>query len=405
MREMIPPDEAQSMLSGLALPSKTAALPLTGALGYVASGDVRSAHDIPPFTNSAMDGYAVLSSDLSAVDGNNPARLKVIETVAAGGVPSRAVKPGSCVQIMTGALMPAGADSVVMVERTRREGDDVIILDAVSPGTNVREAGEDLTSGEVVVKRGDELNPARIGLLAATGVSRISVYTKPKVAVIITGDELIEPGSLLVPGKIFNSNGYILLSMIREAGAVPVEFGIVGDDVAALRAAFTDAFSSCDVVISSGGVSAGEFDYVEEAVQETGGEFLFSSIRQKPGKPMVAARAGSTFFFGLPGNPVSVMVCFELYVRPFLRKMMGHGSFMRRWVKGSFIAPYNHRGARTEWVRVGIDREEGKYLLDPFHYQGSGVISSMVYADALAKVPADAVVVDPGEVLDVYMLR
>ena len=405
MREMIPPEEAQSMLFDLARPSETTALPLKGALGYVSSGDVHSAYDIPPFTNSAMDGYAVLSADLSGVADDKPARLKVIETVAAGGIPAREVVPGSCIRIMTGAIMPAGADSVVMVERTRREGDDVLILDAVSPGTNVREAGEDLSIGDVVVKEGDELNPARIGLLAATGVPRVLVYRKPKVAVVITGDELIDPGSLLAPGKIFNSNGYILLSMIREAGAVPVEFGIVRDDVAELRTAFTEAFSSCDVVISSGGVSAGEFDYVEGAVQETGGEFLFSSIRQKPGKPMVAARAGSTFFFGLPGNPVSVMVCFELYVRPFLRKMMGFSPFLRRWVKGSFIASYNHTGSRTEWVRVKVGGGEGKYVLDPFHYQGSGVISSMEYADALAKVPADARVVDPDDILDVYMLR
>jgi molybdopterin molybdotransferase len=405
MREMIAPREAQSILFDIAQPRETLVLPLHSALGYVASEDVRSVHDIPPFTNSAMDGFAVFSSDLSEVTENKPKRLKVIETVAAGGVPSRSIQPGSCIEIMTGALLPRGADSVVMVENTKKENDEVLVFRKVLPGANVRAQGEDVSKGDVILEKGSLLDSARIGLLAATGTPKISVYAKVKVGIVITGNELILPGSQLMPGKIFNSNGFILFSMVREAGAIPVEFGIVSDEREKLIEVVREARSSCDVLISSGGVSAGKFDFVEEVLEKDDWEFLFSSIQQKPGKPMVAARRMSKFFFGLPGNPVSVMVCFELYVRPFLRKKMGISPFTRKWVKGNFAAPYLHKSSRTEWVRVKLHTEGRRVILTPFHYQGSGIIRSMVYADGLAEIPASTGTVSPKDEVNVYLLK
>jgi molybdopterin molybdotransferase len=405
MGEMILPEKAQSILFDLATPLPPITIPIINGLDYITAEDVCAAYDIPPFTNSAMDGFAVHSPDTAGATPDSPARLHILETVAAGDMPACPVRSGSCTQIMTGAAMPDGADSVVMVEKTRIENGYVLIFEEASSGINVREAGEDVRKGTTLVEKGTALTPPAIGLLAATGVERISVYPRPKTGILITGNELVQPGTPLSPGKIYNSNGCILFALVRETGAIPVEFGVVEDSREGLQFVMEEALSKCDVVISSGGVSAGKFDYVEDVLRGIGSEILFTSVKQKPGKPMVGAIRGVKPYFGLPGNPVSAMVCFELYARPFLRKMMGWSRYLKSWTKGFFIEPYHHTGSRFEWVRVRIAEKDGRNLLDPYPSQGSGIISSMTSADGLARVDADARIVTPDDEIDVYMLR
>ena len=388
------------------VPVKQALVPmwLWDAAGHTLAEDVTATRDIPPFNRSAMDGYAVRSADVKAV----PCQLQVAAVREAGETSAVSLSPGQCVKIMTGAAVPDDADAVVMIENTESDNPtkQTTILKTVKPFENIARRAEDAPAGSVVLNKEQKLTGQALSVAAGLGRAILKVYQQPTASILQTGGELVEPGDNIKTNQIYNSNATLLTGLISDTHICRSRYlGIVRDDRVQLTAAIGTGLSS-DVLILTGGVSKGDFDYVPEILADCGVNIHFHGVAIKPGKPLLfGTTSEGCHVFALPGNPVSVMVCFELYVRPFLRKMMGHGSFMRRWVKGSFIAPYNHRGARTEWVRVGIDREEGKYLLDPFHYQGSGVISSMVYADALAKVPADAVVVDPGEVLDVYMLR
>jgi len=400
---MIDWKDARQMLLDRARPGKPESIPLKSALGYVLADDVPALHDVPPFDNSAMDGYAVRAAETAGASPENPAVLEAIGFLPAGEHAGSPIGAGQAIKIMTGAPVPEGADAVVMVEETRTEDQDVEILSEMAEGENIRRAGEDVREGDRVAAAGDCITPARIGLIAAVGHADVKVYSKPRVGILITGDELVEPGEDLPPGKIRNSNSYSLFAQVLEAGGEPIEFGIVPDDPSRLRDAFSEAFGWCDLVLSSGGVSMGDLDFVESSAGEAGAEILFTAVAQKPGKPMVGGAVGDVLFFGLPGNPVSVMVCFEIYVRPIIRKMLGFQDLYRPTITGTFANGYRKKPGRMEWVRVTIDRSGGRCILNPSAAQGSGILSSMARGQGLAEVPREVTALGPDDPVTVHL--
>lgn len=362
---------------------------LLQAMGRGLAESVQATRDVPPFRNSAMDGYAVRAADVSAASPAQPARLQVVEIVGAGALPQETVKPGTTIQIMTGSPMPEGADAVVRVEDTATRGEIVEIRTTATAGSNVRQAGEDMRSGEVVLRPGQVLRPADLGLLASLGQATVSVWRRPEVAILATGDELVELGQPLGPGQIANSNAYTLAAAVEEAGACPRVLGIVRDDVVAARRAFADALTS-DVVLSTGGVSMGVFDLVRETLTGLGVEERFWKVAQKPGKPLSFGRRGRTAVFGLPGNPVSSLVCFYVYVRPALRAMMGMAALHLPVIEAQLEEDLRTTAGLTDFVRCVIDSSSGSYRARVTGSQSSGILRSMSLGGGLIIAPPEA---------------
>lgn len=359
---------------------------LAQACGRVLANDVRSDRDVPPFRNSAMDGYAVRAADTSSAD-QTKVRLRVLEVIGAGKVPTQVVTPGTAVQIMTGSVMPEGADAVVKVEDTEAGADEQVILQcAVSAGNNVRSPGEDVRAGEIVLRAGRELRPADVGLLASLGCAQVEVRRQPQVAVLATGDELVDIEQALSPGKIVNSNAYMLAAAVREAGGVPRVFGIIPDTPEALQHAFGDALAD-DLVLSTGGVSMGVFDLVRETLAGLGVEERFWKVAQKPGKPLTFGLRGSTPVFGLPGNPVSSLVCFYIYVRPALRSMLGLSALHLPVVEATLDEEITATESLTEFVRCTLSGPPEAYRVRVTGTQSSGVLRSMSLGEALLISP------------------
>lgn len=400
---MLNPDQAQKIILERAKPLPPVSKKLSGLLGHVLARDVASTIDHPPFDNSAMDGYAVIAADTADASKDCPRKLEVLETIQAGSCPSFKVRKGTAVKIMTGAPIPDGADAVVKVEDTAFEDGRVSIFAGASPKDHVRPAAEDIARGRVILSSGEQLTPARIGLAAAAGHARLDVYPRPKVGILITGEELVEPGKNLDPGKIYNSNGSTLYSQVLEAGGIPVNYGVAGDEIGLLTDAVGKALDECDIVVTSGGVSMGDYDLVEDAAVNAGVSVDFSKIAQRPGKPMVGGVTGGKLFFGLPGNPVSVMVCFEVYVRPAIRRILGHRDLFRATYPGFFEKPFSKKKGLTYWSRVTCKIEDGVCFLNPAGPQGSGLLTSMAYGDGLAELPAEYELIEPGQAVTVHL--
>ena len=314
---MLTYEQAIAQILDKVAPKAPSEVSLGDALGLVLAEDIVSPVSLPPFTNSAMDGFAVRYEDVNGTS----ATLPVSGDIPAGATVGQTLAPGTAMRIMTGAPLPEGADTVVPVEDTESQGDQIVIQEAGTRGQCLRPVGEDVTAGEVVVTADTLLRPAEIGMLAAVGRASVPAYPRPKVAIISTGDELVESGQELLPGQIYNSNGYALAAQVMEAGGVVVQRLHARDTPEALRAAF-DACAGADVLLTSGGVSVGDFDYVKAVFAERG-TVDFWRVAIRPGKPLAFGHWGETLFFGLPGNPVSSMVTFELFVRPALLKMRG----------------------------------------------------------------------------------
>jgi len=374
---------------------------LKSALGLVLAEEVLPLDDQPPFDNSAMDGYALRATDTRGATAERPRRLEVIEVIPAGKMPIKTIAAGQAAKIMTGAPLPRGADAVMRVENTFPDGTGVLIKVEAKPGQEIRKAGEDLQQGRVVLHAGQALHPGRIGLIAAAGLAEVAVHARPRIGILITGEELVEPGEPLPPGKIRNSNGYALYAQILEAGGEPVSYGIVGDDREATKKILQKALAECQVVLSTGGVSMGDFDVVEAALAEAGAQILFTKVTQRPGAPLVGAAAGSTLFFGLPGNPVSSMVCFEVFVRPVIRKMLGRRNLERPTITGYFAEAFKKPAGLTYWARVIVEQVAGKNMLRPSAPQGSGVLRSMALGHGLAEIPADRTAAGPDDPVQV----
>lgn len=361
-------------------------VPLQLGAGRVLAEGVRSAFPLPPFDNSQMDGFAVRSADLAGATGTAPVTLRVTGTVAAGARTVPAVEVGCAVRIMTGAPLPPGADAVVKVEDTEPAGGCVGVRVVPSLGEFVRPAGEDVAAGELVLEPGRRLRAADIGLLAAMGRPVARVATRPRVAVLATGDELVPLGGTLGPGQIHNSNAYALSAAAAEVGAEPVLLGICGDDRDELRDAFRAA-ADFDVVLSTGGVSVGDFDYVKQIMEEVGLKRRFWQVAQRPGKPITFAARDGRLFFGLPGNPVSSLLCFTLYVAPALRRALGLRAIFPAAAKVTMGEGVRTARDLTEFVRCTLEREGAALVARPTGSQSSGVLRSMSLADCLAISP------------------
>lgn len=361
---------------------------LIEALGRVLAEDVVSDIDVAPFDNSAMDGYAVRAEDVAGASEATPVRLAVVEHVPAGAFPTRPVGPGEATRIMTGAPMPEGADAVVMVERTREEdgGAVAVIMAPVKPGENVRRKGEDVRAGEVVLHAGEVVGPAAVGLLASVGCAEPLVYRRPRVAIVATGDELVDVTEKPGPGKIRNSNSYSLTAQVLAAGGEPHVLGVARDDVASTEALLSRA-PEFDLMVTTGGVSMGDYDVVK-GVLERLGEMDFWKVAMRPGAPQTHGRIGSTPFFGLPGNPTSTMVGFELFVRPVLRKMAGHTALDRPRHPVTLVHDVKKKPDRRYFLRARVERDgSGGYVARLSGAQSSAMLTSMHRANALLVLP------------------
>ena len=391
-------DEALERILARVTRLDTISLPLLDALGAVLAEDAVADRDIPPFRNSAMDGYAVRASDVE--DENS---LRVVGSVAAGAMPDRRVGPGEAMRIMTGAPMPDGADTVVRVEDTDNGSDQVRITRATPPGTAVRQAGEDLRRGDTVVSAGTVLRAAEIGVLASIGRATVAVVRRPNVAVVSTGDELVEITEEPAPGKIRDANRYSLSAAVRATGCVAFELGIARDDASDLRHALGNA-SFGDIVLTSGGVSVGDHDHVKPVVDSMG-EMDFWSIALRPGRPLafgeLRTKRGTVPIFGLPGNPVSALLTFELFVRPALLKMAGHTKLHRARVKARLIDRIEKPAGLRMFARGLYDREAG--TVRSTGPQGSGILRSMSLANCFIDIPEPAAAAEIGETVTVVL--
>lgn len=381
----------------------TEVVPLGEALGRVLREDVRAVRDVPSSDNSAMDGYAVIAGDVAEATGDAPARLRVIEDVPAGRVADRRLERGTAIRIMTGALLPDGADCVVPVEQTDGGSDAVAVAAPVRKGANVRARGEDMREGDVILRSGCRLGPGEIGVLASVQKATVEVGRRPRLAILSTGDEIIPIDGAWEPGKVVNSNSWSLAALARSAGAVPREMGIVADTLEETKEAIRAAADS-DFVLSSGGVSVGAYDFVKDALDELGAETRFWQVAMKPGKPLVLARLGERLYFGLPGNPVSCMVSFLLFIAPAIRKAMGEsGTLTPPSVRATLTAPLRSRGDRRQYFRARAAAREGALLVTPMTGQGSGQSTGMIGANAFAVVEAGTREIAAGEPIDIVL--
>ena len=374
---------------------------LVEAQGLALAEDVRAKFDSPPFDNSAVDGYAVRSAD--AEGGRS---FRVVDEAPAGRPSSRSVGEGEAIKIFTGGVIPEGADAVVMVENTTGWGEEFELKKAASPGQNVRESGEDVRGGDVILKEGVEVGPPEIALAATQGYGRLSVFRRPKVVVLSTGTELVEPGARdLSPGEIYDSNSFAMIAQAHEVGAEARRISAASDDADVIRDAVREAFETADVVVTSGGVSVGEKDLVKGTMLELGVEQVFWGVKFKPGKPLFFGVRDDVRFFGLPGNPVSAMVCFELFARPALMRMMGREDTRRPRIEVYFGEDVKNNFGRMHAMRVSLERTDKGWLARSVGAQGSGLVSSLTRADALALIGPESEGVRAGEPVEAIVLR
>ena len=370
--------------------------------GYVLAEELHARENIPPFDNSAMDGYAVRAADVKNASEDTPAVLSVTETIAAGYAPTKQVAAGQAARIMTGAMMPEGADAVVMQEVTQRDADAVKIFESIDKTGNVRFTGESVTIGQQVMGKGKHLRPPEISMLASLNCGEATVHRKPTVAIVSTGDELIPLGEPLEPGKIRDSNRYGLYAQVQEAGGIPMDMGIAPDDAAETERIFRTALEKADALITSGGVSVGEHDIVKLVLEKLG-KINFWRVAMKPGKPQAYGIADGKPIFGLPGNPVSSLVVFELFVRPALLKMAGHKDLLRPTFKATLTESVTNRDGRVNYMRAVLTESDGQYTAETTGPQGSGILHSLVLANGLITIPA-GVTVKAGETVEAQFL-
>jgi len=392
-------------------------VPLLNSLGQVLAEDVYSGINVPPADNSALDGYALRSSDIENASPKNPVKLKVIDLIAAGKLPNKIINSGTAARIMTGAPMPEGADTVVGFEDTNEEElklsvtgiSDIISVYAKEEfGENVRKAGESIKNGDLILSKGTIIRPSEIGVLASMGLSSIKVTRRPVVAILATGDELITPGEPLKEGKIYNSNSFSIAAQITRDGGIPKLLGIALDNEASVVEKVNQALEA-DLLITIGGVSMGDYDVVKNVLSQQG-EIVFWKVRTKPGKPLAFGtikRKGTNKglpHLGLAGNAVSCMVNYELFVRPTLLKMMGKTTMTKPTITAIMEDSVKNKDGRRVFARVIVENRSGLYYAKLTGPQGSGILTSMTQANGLAIVPEDTAKVNKGEKLQIMML-
>lgn len=378
-------------------------LGILSTLGRVLGEDVFAPFDIPRWDNSAMDGYAVRFEDIGAALPDHPVRLSVIEDLPAGYLPQQTVGPLQATRIMTGAPVPPGADTVVRKEDTICDGDIVQILTSPLQGENVRRRAENVRQGDLTLPRGTVLRPAHVGLLASFCRSHLPVHQVPRVAVLATGDEIMPIDGQRDPSKLVDSNTYSIAAQVKECGALPLVLGIARDDKAELLEKLRGALSA-EVILTTGGVSVGDYDFVREILESLGVEMKFSRVAMRPGRPATFGTLGEKLVFGLPGNPVSCMVCFELFVRPALLKMMGYTQVLRPRIEAILAHDLETKKGLRFFLRVRLSHRDGQVYASATGNQSSGILRSMALANGLLVMPEDRETAHAGDKVTVYLL-
>ncbi len=403
MKQAVRVAEAQELVLGCVQPVGVEKVALLEALHRVTAEEVTAQRHIPLDDNSAMDGYAVRHADVAGATRDQPAVLEVLEILPAGKRPRHRIAPGTAVKIMTGAPLPEGADTVVQVEHTDGGDTRVQIYRAPRLGSNLRRRGEDIRQGECVLAAQTFLRPAELGVLASVGKAQVLVYQRPRVAILATGDEIIDPGEPDTQGKIINSNSYTLAGQIAEAGGSPLLLGVAPDDRAIMSQRIASGLRA-DVLITSGGVSVGSFDYVRECLDAFGFQARFWTVAVRPGSPATFGMVGHVLVFSLPGNPVASMVTFELFVRPALRKITGRRDLFRPRLEAVLQDEVEkRRGVRT-LLRGVLRQDEGQTTVTTTGPQGSGILRSMSLANCLIDLSEDTERLQPGARVEIMLL-
>jgi molybdopterin molybdotransferase len=413
---MISVEEALAYILKHFHPLEAERVPLLDALDRVLTEDIVADINVPPFDNSAMDGYAVRAADIVNASKENPIALRVIGDVAAGYTATRAVERGAAMRIMTGAPLPPGADTVVRFEETSegaqgraatKDRETVEILKAINRGDNVRAAGEDIRAGEVVLPKGTLVRAAEIGVLASLGQKEVRVHRCPRVAILATGDELVAMDEPITPGKIRNSNEYSNAAAVIKAGGIPIRLGIARDNIDDLTAKIRAGLDAdADLFLTSAGVSVGDYDIVKDVLNAEG-EMRFWQVRMKPGKPLafgILRGKKNVPLLGLPGNPVSAMIAFEIFARPAILTMLGKTKLTRPSVRATLLEDVENRSRRRSFVRVVVEKREGGYAARTTGEQGSGILTSVARANGLLVVSEDVTLIRKGESVDIQML-
>jgi molybdopterin molybdotransferase len=401
-RKLIEIEDARQAVLERVSPLPAEDVPLASGLGRVLAEDVTSADAVPGFDNSAMDGFAVRAADTHEASAEAPARLALVDESRAGRPAERRLEAGQAIAISTGAMVPEGADAVVRVEDTSSSDSAVHVLVAVEPGRDIRRAGEDIEPGAAVIAAGTEIGAAELGVLASVGKASVACARRPRVHVLTTGDELQPPGEPLRPGAIRNSNAHSVPPLAELAGAELAAVEMVADDPEATRGALEQALEA-DVAVVCGGVSVGEHDHVRPALAELGAEEVFWGVALRPGKPTWFGTRGESLVFGLPGNPVSAMVTFQLFVRPAIRAMLGASDLVQE-ATAILDEDYPKQPGRAHLVRCRLELRDDGWHARPTGAQGSHVLTSMLGADALAVIPTAAETVRSGERVAIEML-
>jgi molybdopterin molybdotransferase len=404
---MLSVTEASERILAEVKPLAPETVPLRQALGRVLAEDISARVTMPPWSNSSMDGYAVRSADITPVMSGETVKLRVIATIAAGEFAPRPLKRGEAMRIMTGAPIPGGADSVIRKEDTDGGSTKVEIRDARDVWKNIRDAGEDYRRGDILAKRGSPVRPALLGVLASSGIASVQVFARPRVAIISSGDELVDIDDfdeVIAARRIVSTNGYTLEALTRVAGGIPQDLGIASDTKASIRKKL-DSATGCDLIITSAGVSVGDLDYTRDVFAELGGKQKFWKVKMRPGAPLAFGVLKGVPWLGLSGNPVSAMVSFELFVRPALRKMQGHAALFRRTVTVTLEEEVKIAAKLTHFLRARVTKQEdGTLTARLTGHQSSGALTSMAKANALLIVPEKNQEVPKGGQLKALML-
>ena len=413
---MISVDQALEKILGSVAVLEAEPAPILETMGQVLAEDIYATFDIPPLDNSAMDGYAVRSEDTAGASPQSPRLLRVVDTVMAGSISEREVVPGTAIRIMTGAPIPRGADAVARFEITdaaeRKDATrEVAILAEIKAGNDLRRAGEDIARGARVLGKGTLIRPAEVGVLASLGRAEVAVIRRPRVAILVTGDELVDINKSLPVGKIYDSNTYSLAALVRRYGGIPQVLGLASDNEDLMRAKLNQNLDA-DMLITTGGVSMGDFDVVKDVLAKEG-KLVFWKVRMRPGRPVTFGRikgrgkagvAKEIVHLGLPGNPVSVMVTFEVFARPAMLKMMGRQSLAKPMIEAIIEEPMDNDSGFRIFARAIVEERNGQYFARLTGPQGSGILTSMSRANGLVVVSEDRLRVEKGETVPVMML-
>lgn len=375
------------------------------SLDYVLAEDIESTINVPPFNRSPLDGYALKSEDIKFATKDNPIVLDVIDNIQAGYISSKIIENGQAIRIMTGAKIPEGADIVIKYEDTDFTDENVKIYEYLKPDSNIVKKGEDIEVGDIVLKKGKLITPADIGIMASLGISKIKVYTKPKIALIATGDELVDINESLQDGKIRNSNSYMLAAQIKKMGAEPIILNICKDNIEEIKSRLLSTIDNVHMVITTGGVSVGDADLVKDAFVDIGGKMLFWKVQMKPGTPIAVAKFKDKFLFGLSGNPAAASITFELFVRPVILKMMGKNKDNLLKVKSTLESSFDKISNQNRYVRAITSYKDGQFFTILPEKHSSGVLSSLSQSNSLFFIKANDGPYKEGDEIEVELLE